>query len=132
MTAVKSLEMKGIQELVEESELVKPTEMKRTFEYNLDDKAGKSKLLKGAKRVPFEIIDNSTSSTLVFSNGAWNHVVLPSMRYWNTIKGEKLCTVGPMVVKVASVNVGEEAGGKHIDTLFSLHRLDLNNLAVTY
>ena len=117
MSAAKALEMQGIQELVEESEQVKPIDKKRTFEYNLDDKSTKSKLLKGAKRVPFEIIENSTSSTLVFSNGAWNHVVLPSMKYWNTIKGEKSCTVGSMVVKVASVNIGEEAGGKHIDTL---------------
>ena len=117
MSSEIALEMKSIQELVEDSEVAIPTEIKRSFEYNLNAKAAKSKLLKGAKRVPFEIVHNSTSSNLIFSVGAWNHVVLPTIKYWNTIKGNKTCNAGMITVKVASVSAGEEAGKKHIGTL---------------
>jgi hypothetical protein len=73
--------------------------------------------VKGGKRIPFEIVHNSTSFNLHFSTGAWNHVVLPTAQYWNSIKGDKVCKVGPITVKVASVSFGLEADKKHIDTL---------------
>jgi hypothetical protein len=41
------------------------------FEYELNDKATKAKLLKAAKRSPIEVEENSTSMNLVFSAGAW-------------------------------------------------------------
>ena len=104
-------------EFVKDSEIAKPSEVKRTFEYNLSDKAAKAKLIKGAKRIPFDIVEHSSSSNLIFSPGAWNHVVLPTMRYWNQSKGGKMCKIGDTVVKIASVDIGKEGGGKHIDTV---------------
>ena len=38
-----------------------------TFDYMLNDKAAKSKILKGAKRLPLEVQENSSSTTLIFS-----------------------------------------------------------------
>ena len=81
MSAFKAIEMKSIQEIVDASELAKSSENKRSFEYNLDDKTAKAKLVKGGKRIPFDLVQNSTSSNLVFSIGAWNHVVLPTVKY---------------------------------------------------
>ena len=87
----KALESRSILDLVEESELKKQSSVKRTHEYNLDDKAAKAKLLKGAKRIPLELVENTASCNLNFSVGAWNQVVLPSVRYWDSVKGEKTC-----------------------------------------
>ena len=53
----------------------------RRFEYDLDDKATKAKLVKGSKRAPFLVEENSTSSNLIFSTGSWFHIALPSVRY---------------------------------------------------
>ena len=117
MSALEAPKMNSIQELIEESELVKSKERKRNFEYNLNDKAAKAKLVKGGKRKPIDRVDNQGSSNLVFSIGAWDTVVNPAIRYWNTVKSDKTCNVGALSVKIASVSAGMEAGRKHIDTL---------------
>ena len=52
-----------------------------TFTYKLNDKAAKSKLLRAASRPPIDMEENSTSTNLVFSAGAWIHAVLPALRY---------------------------------------------------
>ena len=56
-----------------------------TFDYELNDKAAKAKLVKGSKRIPFEVEKNSSSCTMIFSVGAWLVAVLPAIRYWNEI-----------------------------------------------
>ena len=117
MSTMKALDFKSVQELIKDSEVVIPNEKKRSFEYNLNDKAAKSKLLKGAKRKPFEIKENTASCNLVFSIGTWHNVVLPSIKYWDSIKGEKTCDTGIISVRVASVSACEDASKKHIDTL---------------
>ena len=117
MSGLKDLEMISMQDLVGDSEVVVPAVTKRSFEYNMGDKSAKAKLVKSGKRKPFEIIENSTSSTLVFSAGAWNQVAQPSVKYFNSIKGDKTCNNGQIIVKVASVTAGEDAGKNHIDTL---------------
>ena len=118
MSGIKALDMKSLQEFVEDSELLaKTNERKRSFEYNLSKKHAKSKLVKGGKRIPFDIVEHKTSSNLIFSVGAWDKIVLPAVKYWNAVKGDKTCTVGSMTVRIASVSVGMEAGKKHIDTL---------------
>ena len=88
----------------------------RVHSYKLNDKAAKNKLTKGAKREPFDVIKNSISSNLDFSLGAWNYVVLPTIRYWNDVKDDKTCKVDNTVIKIASVVMGKEADGKHIDS----------------
>ena len=39
------------------------------------------------------------------------------MRYFNQVKGEKTCKIDSNVVKIASVELGRESAGKHIDTV---------------
>ena len=53
------------------SDIFKQSEGSRTFEYKLDDKATKAKLIKAAKR-SFIVEVNSTSCNLVFNAGAWH------------------------------------------------------------
>jgi hypothetical protein len=119
-----TIEIKSVEDLVKDSVIVNCTDTARKFEYKMNDKAAKGKLLKGAKRNPFEVVENSSSSNLVFSPGSWNYIVLPSIRYWNEVKGSKTCRIGAMVVKIADVNMGKDTGGKHIDTqiVFFLNR----------
>ena len=64
------LRMKSIENIVKDNELLKHEEKTRQFDYNVNDKAAKAKFVKGAKRIPFEIVDNSSSSNLIFSLGA--------------------------------------------------------------
>ena len=114
MSIIRELE---IVDLVKDSELARNMEGKRHFEFKLNDKAAKSKLIKGAKRKHFDVVANSSSTNLVFSLGAWFHVVLPNTQYWNQVKEEKTCRVGNMVVKIADIETRKEATGKHIDTV---------------
>ena len=51
-----AIELQGIDDIVKDSEMMKKTENRRTFEYNMSDKAAKGKLLKGAKREAFEVV----------------------------------------------------------------------------
>ena len=115
LTSMNKSELKSIDHLLKETEIVRRGEKARVFNYKLDDKAAKGKLVKGARRIPFEVAANSTSSNLVFNLGAWNHVVQPSLRYFNTAKGS-ICKVGDTVIRIADIKTGKDASGKHIDT----------------
>ena len=113
---VTAIEATSMKEFVKDSEVMQSKEKSRRFEYELNDKAAKAKLVKGAKRLPFEVVDKSSSSNLVFNLGAWQKTVNPSVRYWDQVKGNKSCKVGDMIVTVASVTTGKETSGKHVDT----------------
>ena len=94
----KTIEMINVDSVVRDSELEKHNDVPRGFEYNLDEKAAKGKLIKGAKRASFEIVRNSSSCNLIFNLGSWNNVVLPSIRYWSDINGFMSCTIGKTIV----------------------------------
>ena len=111
-----AIEMSSIDAFVKESEVMNCGEERRSFQYNLNEKAVKDKLVKGAKINPFEVVENKLSSNLIFNLGAWERIVLPSILYWNLVKGNKSCQVGSINVTVASVKSGIETGGKHVDT----------------
>ena len=84
----------SIEEHVKDSDLCIIPETIREFEYKLNEKSAKAKLVKNAKRAPIEIEDNSTSSNLKFSVGAWKNVVMPAIYYWKDVGGTKSCKVG--------------------------------------
>ena len=111
----KAIEKPSLECIVRDSELVKANDNERAFNYEINEKAAKNKLIKGAKRSVFEIVKNSSSSNLLFNLGSWHIVVLPSIRYWNNMKGET-CTLGETAIKIADVKTGKDIGGKHIDT----------------
>ena len=97
---VEKVDFRSIDELVEVTEVTTFKGNVRKFEYELNDKSIKAKLVKGAKRCPFEIVRNTSSVNLVFNLGAWSLVVLPSIGYWDKNKQEKTCIVGSSIVKI--------------------------------
>ena len=113
----KPIEFESIDELVKDSEVINYSEKKRKFQYDLNEKATRAKLVKEAKRPPFEIVKKTASSNLIFSLAAWEIVVLSSIKYWDSIQGDKTCKVGDSTIRVGNVKAGTETGGKHVDTL---------------
>ena len=95
---------------------VKYQTISRFYDYELNEKTAKNKLIKAAKRPPLEIEENSTSSNMIFSAGAWHKAVLPAVKYWNDVKGEKSCQIGDYNVRVGGVKPGKENTGKHVNT----------------
>ena len=116
LNAPGSEEIMTIEEHVKSSEVYKNMNSPITFDYKLNDKASRSKLLKAAKRTPLEVDENSTSTNLVYSAGAWYHVVLPSIKYFEEVKDEKTCKVGEYSVRVGGIRLGKESNGKHVNT----------------
>ena len=118
----KALEVSGtgvvsISDHIKSSDTFKQIEGQRTFEYSLNEKTAKTKLVKAAKRdEPFNVEENSSSSNLVFSAGAWHTVVLPSLRYWNEVKDDKACIIGDYTIKIGGITGGVDANGKHVDS----------------
>ena len=49
----------------------------RLFSYKLDEKTIRNKLLKGAKRIPFDIVEKTLCSIIMFSDGAFQNIVKP-------------------------------------------------------
>ena len=86
----------------------------QTFDYKLNDKAAKSKLVKGAKRDDFEVEENSTSNNLIFSAGAWQVATLPSVRYWEQIDGDLTCKVGDVTIRIGGVKSGKDSTGENV------------------
>ena len=105
-----------IEEYVKNSEVSKNMNSTINFDYQLNDKASKSKLLKAAKRSPIETEENSTSTNLIFSAGAWYHVALPSAKYFDEVQGDKTCKIGDYNVKIGGIKLGKESNGKHVNT----------------
>ena len=112
----KPIEYDGVEDIVRDSEIEAFPEEIRSFKYELNHKQAKAKLLKGAKREPFDIEKKSCSLNLIFNVGSWNNSVLPSIRYWNQLQHDRICRIGSSTVRVASVKTGLETGGKHVDT----------------
>lgn len=110
------IEFESIKDLVSHSETIGFGEKGRQFEYNLNEKNAKAKLLKGAKRSPFEIVQNNGSVNLIFNLGSWKTIVSPSILYWKEVRSDMTCTVGQSKVKLASVKTGRDVVGKHVDT----------------
>ena len=104
----------SIEEHVKHSDLYILSEGTRAFEYQLNEKSAKAKLIKNAKRIPLEIEDNSTSSNLIFCVGSWKNAVIPAVSYWKEVKGTKSCKVGDYTIKVAGVKVGTDKIGMNV------------------
>ena len=120
MASFKAIEAESLKDLVKNSDNVHPNVEKNRFhQYKLNDKAAKGKLVKGAKRSPFDVIHKSLSSNLDFSLGAWNYVVLPAIGYWDQVKDEKTCKVENTIIKIGSVELGKEAMDMKSSSRFS-------------
>ena len=114
LTSDKS-ELTTIEDYVKSSESFKPSGLSRNFDYELREKAVKSKLVKSAKRMPIQVEINKSSSNLVFSPGSWQNVVMPALKYWQEIKGDKKCQIGDYIIMVGGIKSGKDSSGKTVD-----------------
>ena len=104
MACFKAIKYESLNELVKKSDIVQPDVDNRVHKYKLNDKAAKAKLVQGAKRSPFDVVKSSSSSNLDFSLGAWNFVVLPTIKYWHQVcEEDKTCIVDSTEIKIVSV-----------------------------
>ena len=93
-------EVVSIEDQIKCTELFNPSNDNRLFNYELDDKALKAKFLKGSKRPPLSLEENSTSSNLKFNVGSWYNAVLPALKYWTDVNGDQTCQVGDYNIKI--------------------------------
>ena len=92
--------------------------LNRKFGYKLNQKATKTKLLKGALRGPFEKEVKSTCLVLNFNDGSYFYSVLPLIEFWKTRNAAKeVIKLGDFEIKVVEVKPGKEVGGMCVDTL---------------
>ena len=104
-----------VEDALKESEVAYEEDVERTFNYVANEKNMRSKLTKGAKRDPIQIKDNSSSTNIIFSLGAWCHIVLPLIKHWKSIIGSKI-EADRNTIKVADVKTGKDMTGKSIDS----------------
>ena len=87
----------------------------RVFDYALNKKRAKAKLLKGAKRENLIVEVKNGCVNLLFSDGAYIELVLPLMKSWNK-KVNKVFEINNTQIKVIEIDTGIEESGNHVDT----------------
>ena len=87
----------------------------RSFEYTLNKKRAKAKLLKGANRRHLEVELKSGCANLRFSDGAYYKIVLPLLNDWNQKTG-RMVEIDGTEIKILEVEAGRENQGQHMDT----------------
>ena len=88
----------------------------RAFEYTLNKKRAKAKLLKGAKRENhLDVEFKSGCANLRFSNGSYFKLILPLLRNWFEEK-DNIIKIDDTDIEVIEVEAGRESLGQHMDT----------------
>ena len=88
----------------------------RIFDYALNNKRAKSKLLKGAMRGKHLVVEKKIGCVnLIFSDGSYFQTVLPLLRSWNRNQNEKLL-INETEVEVIEIDSGIDSNQKHVDT----------------
>ena len=88
----------------------------RAFNYVLNDKKAKAKLLRGAKRTnPLVVEVKSGCVNMRFNDGSYFTVVLPLLRKWHE-QVSKPFKLNDIVIEVEEADPGVESSEKHIDT----------------
>ena len=78
----------------------------RVFEYALNSKRAKAKLLKGAMRGKRLVVEKKIGCVnLIFSDGSYFQTVLPLLRLWNRNQNEKLL-INETEVEVIEIDSG--------------------------
>ena len=103
----------------------------RKFKYKLNQKATKSKLLKGALKASFEKDVKSKCTILHFNDGSYFYSVLPTVESWKeNLASNTSINVDNFEIKVIEVKPGKDIGGMCVDTLI---RFEINgNKVVTH
>ena len=88
----------------------------RIFQYDINEKRAKKKLLKGAKREEnLDIEIKPTCVNMRFSDGAYQEVVMPLLREWSRNVGKSINLFGHEI-EIVEFNSGLDIKAKHIDT----------------
>ena len=88
----------------------------RIFQYDINEKRAKKKLLKGAKREEnLDIEIKPTCVNMRFSDGAYQEVVMPLLREWSRNVGKSINLFGHEI-EIVECNSGLDIKAKHIDT----------------
>ena len=106
-------------------ELNKDGQEKRVFDYTLNHKRAKTKLLKGAKKdnnLDVEIKPGCVN--LRFDDGSYYELILPLLQAWSQ-QVNQVVKIGGTEVKIIEVSAGKENNGNHVDTkLVVMHEND--------
>ena len=88
----------------------------RVFNYVVNNKRAKAKLLKGAKRGKHLVVESKNGCVnLIFSDGSYLETVLPLLKSWHQKVNEKIL-LNNTEIEVVEFDVGIEDSQKHIDT----------------
>ena len=88
----------------------------RVFDYAINNKRAKSKLLKGAKRGKHLVVESKTGCVnLIFSDGSYFQTVLPLLRLWHSQPNQKFL-INETEVEVVEIDSGKDINQKHVDT----------------
>ena len=88
----------------------------RAFNYELNEKKAKMKLLKGAKREKhLDVEIKSTCVNMRFSDGSYHEVVLPFLREWHK-QVDKPFKMMDFDIKIVESDAGVDNSEKHMDT----------------
>ena len=116
MISLATKEIVTLDEHVQDSILQKDTNSCIKFDYALNDKSSRAKILKAAERPPIEIEENSTSSNLVLvlelGSMSSSHLFNIGMG----VQGEQSCKIGDYQIKIGGVKAGKEKNGKIVNT----------------
>ena len=89
---------------------------RRVFQYVINNKRAKAKLLKGAKRGKHLVVESKNGCVnLIFSDGSYLKTVLPLLRSWHKKLNEKIL-INETEVQVVEIDDGIDDSRKHIDT----------------
>ena len=92
----------------------------RTFNYTLNDKKSKNKLLKGAKRAKnLDVEVKSTCVNMRFNDGSYFEVIIPLMNAWKHSVDQEVLINGT-AVHILEIDAGIENTDKHIDTKMTI------------
>ena len=99
---------------------VKEVDNGRVFNYAINKKRAKSKLLKGAKRSNLDVELKPGCVNLRFCDGAFYVIVLPLIKDWNKKVNETI-KIDDIEVKIIEAHAGVENSEHHVDTKFVVH-----------
>ena len=92
------------------------TNDERAFEYDINKKRTKAKLLKGAKRTKnLEVEVKSGCLNLRFNDGSFHEVIMPLLNDWHE-KVNSIIRIKDHDVLIVDIEKGLDKSEKHIDT----------------
>ena len=110
---------------------VNDTNAERVFDYDINKKKTKAKLLKGATRKNLEVEVKSSCVNLRFNDGAYYEVIMPLLNEWNDRVNSVVKVKGHDVL-IVGVEKGLEKTKRHVDTKLTIMFADCRYVLHAY